>query len=206
MDLLQVAEQANGAASATATALRPNVSHEDAVTLLKTSGRRKWKWMQRSSPLRSVAEFYLPFQVFRVHTRHRATEETRIMAVDLLSGILDPFTFPRLPSGDALMQVRTRNICQPVLSISAAEKALRTKLQRLLFQFGFFRVGDLKIDVEPVKMVYMPYWLGFFGAGERAAIEVLDATRRVREGAKFRRLVQEWIVQRDSSSEQVHRY
>jgi hypothetical protein len=198
MDLLQVEERTYVSAAGTTSVLRPNVSREDAIALLKTAGARKWRWVRRSSPLRSVAEFYVPFQIFRATIRHRATEETRIIAVDLVCGILDPFTFPHLPADDAFIQVRTRNSCPPLLSTSAAEKALRTKLQRLLFQFGFFRVGDLKIDVEPLKVAYMPYWLGFFGAGDQAAIEVLDATRRVREGAKFRRVVQEWIVQHDA--------
>ena len=177
---------------------RPNVTRDEAIASLKTAGRRRWKWFSRTSPLRSVAELYVPFQIFRATIRHRATVEDRIMAVDLVSGSLDPFTFPEVPAEGQLVNVRTRNAPEPLLSTAQAEQALRTKLQRLLFQYGFFRVGDLKINVQPLHRLHMQYWIGFYGAGDGASIEALDATRRVKEGAKFRRTIQEWLVQHQS--------
>ena len=76
-----------------------------------------------------------------------------------------------------------------------ARKIVVTKVQRLLFSTGFFRVRNLQISAEPVAgEIYIPYWVGFRGRGVRARFVVMDAVRRKMEGAKVRHLLQAWLT------------
>ena len=64
----------------------------------------------------------------------------------------------------------------------------------MVFTQGFFRVRDLKIEATPVSgEICVPYWVCFRGSGDRAYLAILDAVRRRPEGAKVRRLVEEWL-------------
>ena len=143
--------------------------------------------------LRSVAELYVPFTLFRVTMRRRDACDSRLLAVDRFCGKFDPFTFDEVPQGPALMLLETRNRLDHVLSEDQAAKELTTKLQRMLFQKGFFKVDNAQCHLSPVADFYMPYWLGFFGSGARASLKIIDATRGVYEGNKLRNAVEEWL-------------
>jgi hypothetical protein len=180
--------------SETNLSLRPNVTRGEAIHAFASRGLRNWRMVQKLSPLRSVAELYVPFRLFRTAIQHRDTNDVRWLAADLFTGALDPFTFDEVPGDARFVPVTSRNRLECSLDSRQVESALATKLQRTLFQCGFFRVGGLNIRMEPaIDIFYMPYWIGLFGAGDRASIEVLDATRRRFEGNKFRAGIRKWL-------------
>ena len=72
---------------------------------------------------------------------------------------------------------------------------LTTKVQRLLFVSGFFRLRDLEISAELVPgELCVPYWVGFWGRGARARFAVIDGVRRQVEGARVRGLLKTWLT------------
>jgi hypothetical protein len=175
--------------------LRANVSRQQAEIAFNSSGLRRLSWIYDLQPLRSIADLYIPFRLYRVSIERGSTRDIRWMALDLVFGGLDPFTFESLPAADDMNIVNNRNRLLPKLEDSTARSLLTTKIQRVLFQTGFFRMRGLNIQLEPaIEELHMPYWVGFFGANEKASIKVLDATRGVIEGEKFRRLVHEWLA------------
>ena len=165
------------------------------MTAFNSTGLRRLRWFHDLRPLRSIADLYIPFRLYRVSIQRGNTFDTRWMALDLIFGGLDPFTFDTAPAVDAIEVISNRNHPLPLLEDSAARHILTTKIQRVLFQSGFFRMRNLDIELQPtIEELHMPYWVGFFGAKEKASIQILDATRRVMEGGKFRRFVQEWLL------------
>ncbi len=178
----------------TVQVLKPHVSRDEAVSAFNSHGLRRWSWIHDFHPLRSVAELYIPFCVYRVSIRRGNTFDTRWMGLDLAFGGLDPFSFDSVPGDAEIDLISTKNHPPPVLDDAAARRILTTKIQRVLFQSGFFRMKNLGIELEPtIQQLHMPYWIGFFGAKENASIQILDATRRVMEGNKFRRFIYEWL-------------
>jgi hypothetical protein len=175
--------------------LRPNVSREQAVAAFNSSGLRRLSWIYDFRPLRSIADLYIPFRLYQVSIKHGNTVDTRWMAIDLIFGGLDPFSFEAFPCAEDMDGINNKNRPQPLLEDSVARQILKTKIQRVLFQTGFFRMRNLDIELQPaIEQLHMPYWVGFFGANEKASIQILDATRRVMEGGKLRRYVYEWLL------------
>ena len=174
--------------------LRSNVSRSEAVGAFEAAGINRLPGIRYLRPLRSVAELYVPFRLYRVSIRRGAAFDQRWMALDLVFGGLDPFNFEALPSEAETELITTRNRPSAALDDLAAQNILTTKIQRVLFQSGFFRMKNLQIQIDPASFdLHMPYWIGFFGSGDLASIRVLDATRRVMEGGKFRRFIYQWL-------------
>jgi hypothetical protein len=116
------------------------------------------------------------------------------MAVDAVSGGFDPYSFEQDFRAEDLVQVVTRN--RPVITISreAGEALIVEKVRRVIFHNGFFRLQDLEIHAKFVPiLLHIPYWVGFFGRGSYARVEVLDAVRRRVEGARVKSCVREWL-------------
>ena len=68
------------------------------------------------------------------------------------------------------------------------------KLRRMIYTRGFFRVRSLKIEAVPLPgEICVPYWVCFRGSSDQVHLAVLDAVRRRPEGAKVRRLIEEWL-------------
>lgn len=174
--------------------LQPNVTRDEAIRAFSGRVATPWRFVRAARPLRSLAELYVPFTLFQATIRHRNTIDVRLLAADRFSGGLDPFMFDVALDRSTLVTVASRNRLDCVLSVDEVKKSLATKLQRVMFQKGFFKVSGLEIEITPIiEEFYMPYWLGFFGSGTRASIKILDATRRVYEGNKFRAGVEEWL-------------
>src|SRR5437868_12174042 len=198
MDLLPL----DVATGQTMRVFRARVSSDEAVKAFNSHGLRRWSLLRDLRPLRSVAELYLPFRFYRVFIRRGNTLDTRCMALDLLSGSLDPFTFDSEPGESDTHLTISKNHPPAILDDPKARHILTTKIQRVLFQSGFFRMKSLDIQLEPViDCLHMPYWVGFFGAKEAASIQILDATRRVMEGNKLRRFVHEWLAEDRTESQ-----
>lgn len=147
-----------------------------------------------AGPLRSVADAYLPFQVFRVEIRNGGKIEEHYFGLDSITGALDLYEFRRPPGAEDLVRIESRNCLPRSLDIMRGESILVDKVRRLLFSRGFFRIRELHIRVTPLIEVHVPYWLGFRGRDERARMSVLDAVRRRPEGAKAREIFHTWLA------------
>jgi len=71
---------------------------------------------------------------------------------------------------------------------------MRGILPEIPCHVNYIMRDSVGIEAEPVGLeLHVPYWIGFFGHGERAHVVVLDAVRRRLEGAKARALFEEWL-------------
>ena len=146
-------------------------------------------------PLRCVADFYIPFQLFNVEICNRGKLEHRVFGLDAVNGSLDLYHFEQLPGASEMVCVETRNYVTRSLDERQAREFLLGKVRRLVFSTGFYRVRDLSISPTPIPgEIYVPYWVGFRGRGVSARFAVLNAVRRKPEGAKVRHLLQNWLT------------
>jgi hypothetical protein len=112
-----------------------------------------------------------------------------------VSAIFDLYSFEEIPGGEQLVRVLTSNRPAAVVDQERARELLLERLRRMVFRQGFFRIRDLRIEAEPVKLaLHMPYWVGFSGFGERAHLAVMDGVRRRMEGGKVRQFFREWLT------------
>jgi len=150
-------------------------------------------------PVRSIAEVYIPYRMFRVRIVIAGRQQNPIFALDAVEGVLDLFEFPTVPDEGVLHTVETRNVLPVSLDLISQNMArMREKLiaqvRRMVFARGFFKLRQLEIKAEPIPLDFcIPYWVCFRGAGETVHFDVLDAVRRKREGAKIRHLIEAWL-------------
>jgi len=174
--------------------LKFNVTREEATQQFSSgvlNGLREVAF----GPLRSVADFYIPFQLFQIEILNSGKRDQRIFGLDAVNGSLDLYHFEQLPGEREVIYLETRNCSEPLLDEAQAKEIVIAKVQRLLFSTGFFRVRDLHISAQPVAgEIYVPYWVGFRGRGPRVRFAVMDAVRRKLEGAKVRHLLQAWLT------------
>lgn len=175
-------------------ALRPAVSKTEALRAFNSPGAASLYWRVRRGPLQRIADVYVPFFINRVSYRVGSASRSRTFGIDAVDGSLDLFEFPSLPCKDDLAAIETRNRLQPLLSAGRAQDLLREKVWRLIFQQGFFKLRQPKLEVNSeTTIVHIPYWLGFYG-WETAHCRVLDAVRRRIEGAKAAAFFEEWLA------------
>lgn len=181
--------------------LKPNVTREQAILQFSSTGIPRVFRNVAYGRLRSVAELYVPFRLFQVQIMNRGKTEERLIALDAISGTLDPFQFDHVPTDSETVSIVSRNCPRAHLDDSLVAELLIAKLRRLLYNRGFFRMRDLQMTATPVAQeLHLPYWLGFRGSNGHARVAVIDAVRRRFEGAKMRRLVEAWLI-----SPQSHR-
>ena len=177
--------------SDTITILRPNVTRDEASRALRAGIARRLA----TGPLRSLADVYVPFRMNRVEITSRRITRTRLLACDAAFGLLDPYEFESVPEGAQTASVKTRNAAPILVDEALAARLLADKVRRLIFTEGFFRLRNLALRVEPLPgIIYVPYWIGFYGWGKCASIQVIDAVRRHREGAKMRQALTRWLA------------
>jgi hypothetical protein len=175
--------------------LKPNVTREQAVEQFSASGVSRLFRNRFFGPLRSVAEFYVPFRLFRARIVNGGATDENLVALDAVTGTLDLFKFDHVPYESETLHIETRNCAAPGLGNERATELLVAKLRRVLYSRGFFRMRGLSITATPLDdELFVPYWLGFRGSGNDARVSVIDAVRRRPEGAKLRRLVEHWIA------------
>ena len=188
MDLLPLTEPAAGAAREI-RCLRANVTQAEALTALESRGG-----LVRGQ-LRQIAAVYLPFRLYQVEVLNRGTTKQALYAADAVSGVLDLYEFSAAPSAAELQTVTTRNAPTARLDEQLARQLLESKVRRAVFQTGFFGVRGLEIRTRSLDCEFhVPYWLGFFGHGERATLQAMDAVRRSFEGAKARAVFSDWLM------------
>jgi hypothetical protein len=175
-------------------ALRPNVTQQEALRKFSAGGLSALYWRVRSGPLRRLADVYVPYRLYRVQYNIGRAAHATLFAMDAVNGSLDLFTFPHVPDARDLVSIRTRNYIAPSLQDSSAEALLRQKVLRVIFQQGFFKLRDLKLEiaVQPLEL-HVPYWLGFYGNAS-ARCRVMDAVRRRIEGAKATAFFEAWLA------------
>lgn len=175
--------------------LKPNVTREEAIEQFSSDGVAGLLRNAVFGPLRSVAEFYIPFHLFQVEIVNRGKRDQRIFGLDAVNGSLDLYHFEQLPGLPDVIFLESRNCAQALLDEEHAQDVIIAKVRRLLFSSGFFRIRDLHISAEPVAgEIHIPYWVGFRGRGMGARLAVLDAVRRRVEGAKVRHLLEQWLT------------
>jgi len=173
---------------------RPNVTREEAVRQF-SEGLSAHLRELRSGPLRSVADFYIPFRIFRVEINNAGKKDRRILGLDAVTGSLDPYYFDHIPASDEVQELETRNLLTTTIDPVEAGRLVTTKIQRLMFTRGFFRIRNLAIFIHPSPQeIHMPYWVGFRGRGTSVSFEVMDAVRREPEGARVRRMLRDWLA------------
>ena len=176
------------------TTLRPNVTREEALRSFSTAGLSAFYWRMRSGPLQRLADVYVPFSLYTVQYEISRNRKKHVFALDTVNGSLDVFQFPRLPEMDQVVTIATRNFLSSSLPEVQAVELLRQKILRLIFQQGFFKVGDPKIEIKRADVaLHIPYWLGFYGKGVLRC-RAMDAVRRRFEGAKASAFFEAWLA------------
>jgi hypothetical protein len=172
--------------------LKPNVTQEEAVRAFSGAGFSALYWRMRSGPLRRIADAYVPYFLYRVKY---AGAPARLFAIDAVDGSLDLFEFPRIPVEQELLALDGRNRLQPALTAERGAGLLRDKVLRVIFQQGFFKLRDARLDITPLPCeLYLPYWLGFHERAGSVRCRVMDAVRRRMEGAKACAFFEQWLV------------
>lgn len=173
--------------------LKPNVTREEAVRHFSEGlANGALAWLR--GPVRSLAELYIPFRLFEVKISSAGREQAQTFALDAVRGVLDLYQLPAPADRENVIILDTRNVIPTGLGATAAAERLQEKVRRMVFARGFFRVRGLKIEAIPVPgEICVPYWVCFRGTDERVHLAVMDAVRRRPEGAKVRRLVEEWL-------------
>jgi hypothetical protein len=175
--------------------LRPNVTRQDALAAFTRSGLASWFWKFRSGSLQSIAEAYLPFRVYRVRYHMGGAPRSHYFALDAVDGSLDLFEFSAPPGEAETVAVSSRNHPASLLSQARSDELLREKVLRLIFQQGFFKVSNVKLEIEQIPgEIHLPYWLGFYGTPQDLRCRVLDAVRRRIEGARASALFEQWLA------------
>jgi len=177
--------------------LKANVTREDAIRYF-TAGVANRAMELIRGPVRSLAELYIPFRLFEVKIFSAGREQNQTLALDAVRGVLDLYQFPAADAEQEFLWLETRNVLPVVADESQSEEQLKhrliEKLRRMIYTRGFFRVRDLKIEAVPLPgEICVPYWVCFRGSGDQVHLAVLDAVRRRPEGAKVRRLIEEWL-------------
>jgi hypothetical protein len=112
-----------------------------------------------------------------------------------VDGSLDLFEFPRIPDERDLLPLNGRNLLRAVLTGEQAAELLRDKVLRVIFQQGFFKLRDARLEITPVPCeLHLPYWLGFHERAGSVRCRVMDAVRRRMEGAKACAFFEQWLA------------
>ena len=175
--------------------LRPNVTRDEAIEEFSSGGPLELLRQVAFGPVRSVAEFFIPFRLFQVEILNSGKRDQRVLGLDAVTGTLDLYHFEQLPGPSEVVVVATRNCPLGLLDDARAMELVIAKVRRVLFTTGFFRMRNLEISAQPVAgELCIPYWVGFRGRGTQARFAVMDAVRRRIEGAKVRNLLQSWLT------------
>jgi hypothetical protein len=175
--------------------LKPNVTQQEAVDEFSAPGVAAIYWRMRSGPLSRIVDAYVPYWVYRVRYQMARAPQERLFALDAVDGSLDLFEFPRAFGESQFHAIQTRNQLPPALTESRAEDLLREKVLRVVFQQGFFKLREPRIEAkrEPCDF-YLPYWLGLYGGLGVIHCRVMDAVRRRMEGAKASAFFEGWLA------------
>jgi hypothetical protein len=170
--------------------LAATITRDEAIRTFKARGMLSRLAAATRGPLQSTALVAVPLAVFRVKCGANHESES-FYAIDLVRGGLDPIElpgFPGLPLCDHDQAVLPCNISE-----AEARQRLIDRLRRLAYRRGFFRIREMSFHAQPAGRVAMPYYIGLFGYGERASLQVTNAVTGQREGMRAVALITEWL-------------
>lgn len=172
--------------------LKPNVTQEEALRAFTGAGFSAFYRRMRSGPLRQIADVYVQYYLYRVKV---GPVQSRIFAIDAVDGSLDLFEFQHVPAEGEIVSLDRPNRLASGLSKERAAVLLREKVLRVIFQQGFFKVREPRLEITPEPCeLHLPYWLGFYGRDGVAHCRVIDAVRRRIEGAKASAFFEQWLA------------
>jgi hypothetical protein len=175
--------------------LKPNVTFEEAVRQFSRGGLLGYTRQVAFGPLRSIADFYIPFRIFTVEVMNRGKCDRYTLGLDMATGSLHPYAFEQLPASSELLSMETRNCIPSSVTEPEARDLMIAKVRRILFSAGFFRIRNLRISAQEVPgEIHIPYWAAFRGRGTQAHVAIMDAVRRRMEGGKVRHLLRNWLL------------
>ena len=150
------------------SSLKPHVTHDEAVAAFQRGSNSLLGRVGRSlrgslagrlggglgagigpEPLRSVADVYVPYHLFRVEIVERKRQQTSYVAVDALRGMLDPYQFERRLDDADLVTISSRNRISATLDVEAASQVVIDTVRRILFQTGVYRLRAPRITSAP---------------------------------------------------------
>jgi hypothetical protein len=170
------------------TSLKPDISRPRATALFLGSLREL-----RYGRLRMVLDFYVPYHFYQLTWDNgRHTTET-FVAVDVVTGRLDPYQFETLPANLPRISVETSAFVPARVRAEDAAEHLREVMMRSVFMKGFFKLSSPNLNRRLVANSHIPYWVGVYERRGRAHLEVIGALRGRFEGAKLREIVAEWF-------------
>jgi hypothetical protein len=175
--------------------LQRGMGYEAALRALNAPGPLAVLRRRFTGPLRGIAEIYLPYRAYKVTVSDRQVPSAFYYAVDAAVGTLDPYQFDAPLAPDAYTDVETRNVHLVRLDENQTSELAIEKVRRSIYARGFFRLSHPEITAELIQPeFYIPYWAGFYGAGQNASLTVLNAVRQTVEGSKVGRLVETWLL------------
>jgi hypothetical protein len=187
-------------------ALRSAVTRDEAIEALAggLAGRARCLAL---GPLRSVADVYVPFRLFRVSIERLPASgatgpgagiiiDRAVLGVDAVTGALDFYRFDGEPGPADVVGVHSRNGVGVALPDAALHEIAAGRVRRMVYgRRGFLVAGRIHVGVDAIEGdLHVPYWAGFFGRGDAARIVVMDAVRRRIEGPKVRQLIGRWLA------------
>jgi hypothetical protein len=175
--------------------LQSAVGRELALRSLSPQGPlgivRRW----RSGRLLALGDIYIPYRLYQVKVDDHRLRSSRFLAVDAISGALDPYEFPESPVPGSCADVETVNSLPARLAEADTRIVVLEKFRRMLFSAGFFRLIKPAISVVEIGEFYIPYWAGFFGELHNVSVLMLNAVRGTIEGRKASNLVKAWLLE-----------
>ncbi len=163
------------------------LEREDALKLFKSRMRRF-----KLGEFRFETGFYIPYYLFQVEILNGDKLSSQLLAIDATTGELDLYGFEQVPIEFA--EIETTQLGATILSENQAFALLKEKVRRMVYLRGFFKIRDLSIVGQWMRLIYIPYWVGFFARDNQLVLEVVDAVRGCLEGAKVRDLVTDWFA------------
>lgn len=177
------------------SALRRRVSPEEALAAFQPGGFAGGLQLILGGKLKAVADAYVPFRIFRAWVQNGGSVTEKLLAIDGVEASLDLYGFEAMPGAEEMARVETRNFLPSNVTVERCAELIEDRLRRMIYRRGFLRARGLSNRISYTGVdIYVPYWLGFRGRGERAAVVVMDAVRRRLEGGKARELFRGWLV------------
>lgn len=169
--------------------VKSTLSEAEAIRQFGGGRIQRWlrPWRRRLVGVRVV---YVPYRLFRISITNRGQTRTIWWAMDAVRGWLDPYQFDAPWDELPTEWVETEHALPAQLSDEQMRPMMLERVRRWVYGEGFFRLRDLRIEVEPIgREVHIPYWVGVYQRGVRFSIEVVDGVRKRRQGAKVRDLI-----------------
>lgn len=155
----------------------------------------------RRGRLALVIDFHIPYLMFEALITNADRTMKKFMAIDAVTGALDPYIFDHVPSEDEREIVESERAPSAEITEAAALEILEEKIKRMLYLKGFFRVKEVRIKGRYLETLHVPYWVGVYRRNDEVRVEAVNAVRGVHEGAKVREVITRWFHSRKQAIE-----